>query len=87
MRRMALSDYEQRILHEIEIELGRPRHPRTARCGGALRTYWPALLICLVAAAIIAVLAVFSTGAGAAVPAGVVGACAGYAVARQVCRR
>lgn len=77
---MTLSDYERRVLQEIESELTRSRRRFWSRLWGTLRgalrrTRWLALVVAL-GAAVITVAAVllpdgFSAGASAAVGIGV----------------
>jgi Flp pilus assembly protein TadB len=75
---MALSDYELRILREIETDLSRPDHPRWAGTCGLLREHWVAITIDALALAVIILLAVFAPAVVAAAVAGVCAGLAGY---------
>jgi VIT1/CCC1 family predicted Fe2+/Mn2+ transporter len=84
---MALSDYERRVLDEIESELADLHSPRLVRLGGALKANLWMILALLLAAATVVVAAVFAP-APLAAPAGLLaGVLAGFAVSSRLWRR
>lgn len=83
---MALSDYELRILREIEVDLRRPAHPLLARARDVAGDHWLAALIVAGALAVIVLAALFAPAAAAAPLGGIAGAAAGYAACLSRCR-
>jgi len=83
---MALSDYELRILQEIETDLSRPNHPRLAWACGLIREHWVAIAVAALAVTVIALLAVLASGPAVAPFAALCSGAAGYVVCSSRCR-
>jgi len=83
---MPLSEYELRVLQEMEIALRSARFRRLARGRRAVAAHWRLVLLIPVALLIVVLLAVLAPGAEAAPIASVAGAVVGWAAARD-CRR
>ena len=76
---MALSDYEQRVLRNLEIQLTQPRRSWRARIGAMWCSYERAVVIGALATVMIVL--VFAVGAAIAPIAGLLCAMTGYYVA------
>jgi hypothetical protein len=81
---MALSDYERRVLREIESELAMPGPGRRARAWASICRLRMRLLVSLVAVAIAVVVGVFVASPGALVAATAVGFVLGMLWGRPV---
>lgn len=84
---MALSDYERRILREIESQLALPGPGRWARCVNALRCDWLRLLITVAVLAAGVVAGLFGPTAFALVVVTVTGFALGWLWAPRWRRR
>jgi len=83
---MALSDYELRILQEIETDLSRPKHPRLAWACGLVREHSVAIAVAALAVLVIVLLAVLASGPAVAPFAALCSGAAGYVVCSSRCR-
>jgi len=84
---MPLSEYELRVLQEMEVALRTARFRRFARARQAVGAYWRLVLVILVAVTAVVLLAVFASGAAAAPLSCVTGAVVGWTAARSWSRR
>jgi uncharacterized membrane protein (DUF485 family) len=83
---MALSDYERRVLEQIESELTALRAPRLARVRSALRSLrWTILILVVAIGGVVA--ASFTAGWLAAPIGALSGVLAGFAVSSRLLRR
>lgn len=80
---MPLSEYELRVLQEMEVALRPTRYRRLARGRRSVAAHWRVVLVILVALAIIVSLALFAPAAAAAPIAAVAGAVVGWTAARD----
>lgn len=78
---MPLSEYELRVLQEMEVALRTPRFRRLARARRAVGACWRLVLVIVVAVATVVLLAVFASGAAAAPLSCITGVVAGWAAA------
>jgi Flp pilus assembly protein TadB len=83
---MALSEYEQRVLAQIESELGSEAHKNFVRLRARLLAHWGLIAGVLLALAFVVILAVFAPPPIAASLAAIVGAFAGFRVASRLRR-
>lgn len=77
---MALSEYELRVLHEIENDLRASTPQRLRRLRTALVAHRFAILHAVLAIAVIVLLGLFALAPVAAAVGGAVGAAAGYRI-------
>lgn len=79
---MTLSDYERRVLNEIEVELAQLSASRWSKCGAVLRGNAIRLAITAAGLATCVLLAIFAPGAAAAVLGSLAGCAVGLAWGR-----